>query len=220
MPSLLSTNRCKAASMRALARVPRSGCGPVPFRRDSGHVYMTAGRRESPSLSSSSRAAACSAAMVMMRSDGSGISDASTAARKTADLIEPPDSSYDSPNLAKSTSACSGASVGTRRRQSRPRAAALGVGNSRMNLKRRWKAESICWNRFVMATTTPEKVSMWCSSTPMFIESCRAVEPPSELRSANRPSHSSNTSTASCALASSKTFSMFLADSPTYLSIS
>mmetsp|Transcript_7791 Transcript_7791/g.18189 ORF Transcript_7791/g.18189 Transcript_7791/m.18189 type:complete len:463 (-) Transcript_7791:2286-3674(-) len=181
---------------------------------------MPAGRREPSSFSTSSLAAACSPLIVMTRCAASVCSDASTAARKTADLMAPPVRSNCSPSTPKSTSSLSGVCLGSSSRHSWDRAAASGRGNSRMNLKRRWKAVSICAYRLVMATTMPPNVSMWWSSTPTFIESCRDVEPPSLDRSAKRPSDSSKTSTASCALASSKTRSMFFADSPTYLSIS
>mmetsp|Transcript_21545 Transcript_21545/g.46364 ORF Transcript_21545/g.46364 Transcript_21545/m.46364 type:complete len:239 (-) Transcript_21545:1668-2384(-) len=181
---------------------------------------MPAGRLEPSPLSTSSLAAARSPPMVITRLSASLCNEASTAARKTADLMAPPVRSNCSPRRLKSTSACRGACLGSSSRQSLARADASGRGNSRMNLKRRWKAVSTCAYLFVIATHMPPKVSMWWRRTPTFIESWREVEPPSEVRSAKSPSASSKTSTASCALASSKTRSMFLADSPTYLSIS
>ena len=57
------------------------------------YVYIPCGRLPSPSFSTSSFAAAWSASIVITRFASSGWSDASTAARKTADLIEPPLSS-------------------------------------------------------------------------------------------------------------------------------
>jgi len=74
---------------------PTSVAGPAHAKsRESQHsshmrtqLYIPAGRLLSPSLSTSSFPAASSAAIEIMRFSGSGCREASTAARKTADLM-------------------------------------------------------------------------------------------------------------------------------------
>ena len=66
---------------------------PSPPPHVCTHVYMPAGRFPSLSLSNSSWPAMSSRSIVMLRFSCSGCRDASTAARKTADLMCPPVSS-------------------------------------------------------------------------------------------------------------------------------